>query len=835
MNAYGLPIEEVLPVLREALARSTRGVLSAPPGAGKTTCVPLALLNESWLAGNRIVMLEPRRLAARAAAARMAALLNEQPGECVGYRIRMETCTGPATRVEVVTEGILTRMLQSDPALPGVGAIIFDEFHERSLHADLGLALCLDAARALRPDLRVLVMSATLDTDAVARLLGNAQVITSPGRTHPVETHYRDRPVPGRVETAVAHAVRAAIDAHTGGVLVFLPGEREIRSVADLLTAANLPAGVAVMPLLGALDRTAQDQAVSPASPGVRKVVLATSIAETSLTISDISVVVDSGLMRVPRFDARTAMTMLATVPVTRAAADQRRGRAGRTGPGVCYRLWTCGRHESLMEHTPPEIRSADLTGLALELALWGEPHPERLSWLDPPPPGTLDRARDLLHRLGALDAGGCITAHGRHLATAGIHPRLAHMIITSQQWHAGYTACLLAALLSERDILHASGTAPGVDIAARLELLSSATAKGPGISVVRTQAAQLQQRLQVSGTAADRDTVARLVVCAYPDRIALRRDAGWYQLANGQRASIDPADPLSVEPVLAVARIGGLKGTPGISLAAPCSIDLIENQVPALITAETQIVWDPEARAVRARCQRRFGSLVLREQIDAPPDVATAAEVFLHAIDAHWPALLPWTPALRSWQQRVLLLRRMCPGQPWPDVSDDHLRRSLRDWLLPHIAGITRADRFTPSVLSAALRALLPWHLSRDLDELAPTHVQVPTGSRIALDYSANPPVLAVRIQELFGLGVTPSILAGRLPLTLHLLSPAMRPVQVTDDLAGFWARTYFDVRRELKGRYPRHDWPDDPRSARPTRSTRRKRTGRTPHGSKK
>jgi ATP-dependent helicase HrpB len=832
-NRFNLPIDDVLPGLRKALAVGSRAVLAAPPGSGKTTCLPLALLEEPWLQGRRIIMLEPRRLAARAACRRMSAMLGQESGGTVGYRIRRETQAGPSTRIEVVTEGILTRMLQSDPALDGVGLVIFDEFHERSLNADLGLALCLDAQQALRADMRVLIMSATMDSDAVALLLGGAPVLAGRGKLFDVTTHYRTRAPELNIEAEVAATIMQALGRGGGSLLAFLPGEAEIRRTAGLLAQRSLPPDVAVLPLYGNLPRQDQDRAIAPASQGSRKVVLATSIAETSLTIDGISIVVDSGLARLPRFDARSAMTRLVTVPVSRASADQRRGRAGRTGPGVCYRLWTEPQHGQLQDFTPPEIRSADLASFALELALWGETDATRLAWLDPPPVGALAQARTLLQELDALDSQCRITAHGRSLAALPLHPRLGHMLVQGAQMGLGRQACLLAALLSERDILRFDPDVKDADLRLRLEALIDDTAPARDCSLdrqlarqIRDQAADLQRLLQISDGRISLEATGSLLAHAYPDRIGRRRGPdGGYLLAGGRGAQFDRYEPLSSQEFLVAAHLGGGQRSARIFLAAAYSRAELEEQFPGHILQEDCIVWDHATLSVQACSRIRFGSLVLDERPLRSHDPGKTARALLEGIAGEGLHLLPWNRELRSWQDRVMFLRRALREEEWPDVGDAALAASMERWLLPFVQGMSRAEHLQRLHLKEALYGLLPWQARKRLDELAPTHLEVPSGSHVALDYSGPEPVLAVRLQELFGLKDTPRIAGGRVPVLVHLLSPAMRPMQVTRDLANFWSVTYFEVRRELMPRYPKHYWPDDPLAAQPTRRAKPRR----------
>jgi len=834
-----LPIEPVLPRLREALGERTSAVLIAPPGAGKTTRVPLALLDEPWLAGQKILMLEPRRLAARAAASFMAAQLGEQAGGTVGYRVRLESRVGPRTRVEVITEGILTRMLQSDPALEGAGLIIFDEFHERSLQADLGLALCLQSQALLRPDLRILVMSATLEAEPVAALLGDAPVLVSEGRSYPVQTRHLPRPVDGRIEPAVVRAVAEALAQDEGDLLVFLPGQGEIRRVAEALTGGGGPVGaqgpaatgrLVVAPLYGNLPQEAQDRAIAPSRPGERKVVLASNIAETSLTVEGVRVVIDSGLMRVPRFSPRTGMTRLETVPVSRASADQRRGRAGRLAPGVCYRLWTEQEEQHLPARSTPEILAADLAPLALELAAWGVTDPLELRWLDPPPAGALAQARELLQQLGAITAddrgahAGSITPHGRRMAEAGIHPRLAHMVLRAIPLGLGRLACELAALLSERDLFRPEpgGGRPEADLRLRVDALRGrARAWAIDQGTLKRVQAEVQQLVRSFNIGPDRvddlDQAGLLLAFAYPDRIAQRRSPGRFLLRNGRGALFREPDPLMDQPYLVVAELDD-QGPEGlIFLAAPISLAELEAHHGDQIAQEAQVTWDREAQAVRARRRERLGAILLRESPLPAPDRADMNAALLSGIAAEGLAILPWTRAARQLQERVLFLHRLDPA--WPDVSDQALLASLHDWLAPHLERHRTREDLQRLRLAEILEAMLPWEQRRDLDELAPTHVTVPSGSRINVDYSdPAQPVLAVRLQEVFGLPATPRIARGRVPLTMHLLSPAHRPVQVTQDLASFWRSAYFEVRKDLRGRYPKHYWPEDPLTATPT-----------------
>ena len=822
-----LPIDSLLPAIRTTLAEHVSLVIEAPPGAGKTTRVPPALLDTAWLQGRKLVMLEPRRLAARAAAHFMAVKLGEHIGETVGYRVRMDTRVGPRTRIEVVTEGVLTRLLQSDPALGDYGLVIFDEFHERSLHTDLALALILEARHALRPDLRIVAMSATLDSAPVAELLGGAPRLVSEGRSFPVDTRYQPLVPRAPVEAQVANAVRRVLAEESGSLLVFLPGGGEIRRVVKMLDE-NLPSGTDVVPLHGDLPQEQQDAAILPAASGRRKIVLATSIAETSLTIEGVRVVVDAGYARVPRFEPVSGLTRLATVRVSRASADQRRGRAGRLEPGVCYRLWSEG--ERLEAQTAPEILQADLAPLALELAQWGVTDAARLTWLDPPPSAALAQARELLQELEALDADGRITAHGRSLVELPLHPRLAHMVAGGERRGSGWLACLLAAVLSERDIV--AGGIKHAGVVERVRLLSAQPAADAGVdrrNLKRVQAVARDIARQ-AGIAPQADVAADqagpLLALAYPDRIARRRAGSQprYLLANGRGAYLSDDDPLRSAEWLAVAALDGNPRAARIFLAARTDEREMRELFAAQIVARDRIDWDEDQGAVRAARELCLGAIILEQRPLAEPDAQKVAALMLAAIRRRGLDCLPWSAELRNWQARVLLLRRV-QGDSWPDVSDAALLRSLEQWLVPYLAGSTRLMQLAGVPLKQALEALLDFHQRRALNELAPTQVTVPTGRRVPLDYTlGDTPVLAVRVQEMFGLAQTPAIAAGRMPLVLHLLSPAGRPLQVTRDLAGFWKSSYRDVKKDMQGRYPKHPWPDDPLHAEPTRRGKRR-----------
>ena len=805
-----LPIDEALPGLIAALRAEGRAVLQAPPGAGKTTRVPLALLDEGIVTG-RIVMLEPRRLAARAAAERMAETLGEPVGRTVGYRIRGEAKVSNATRIEVVTEGILTRMLQSDPELTGIGAVIFDEFHERSLNADLGLALGWEVRQALRPDLAILVMSATLDAEPVAAMLDAAPVITSEGRAFPVETRWLARPPDAslRFEAAVAGLVAQAVEETEGGVLVFLPGEGEIRRVENLLKG-RLPSECEIRPLFGAMDFAAQRAAIAPARTG-RKVVLATAIAETSLTIEDIRVVVDAGRARRARFDPSSGMARLVTERVTKAEAEQRRGRAGRVAPGTCYRLWTRGEDGGLAPFPPPEIAASDLTGLALELALWGSEGGE-LAFLTPPPAPALAEARALLQGLGALDEGGRITAHGRALAALPLHPRLGHMLVMS-----GPGAATLAALLADRDPLRG---APA-DLALRLAAIRDPKgyeANHPHrldrgiVERIRAEARRLARMVR---PVAEDYSPAEEAALAYPDRIGLRRkgDAPRYVLSGGKGAVVAEGDPLGAARLIVATDLDGdpreARVRQGIALAEAGLRRLFADRIHWQEIAE----WSRREGRVIARRQERLGALVLGERPwpDAPPEVLSRA-----ALDGLRQIGLAWSAPARRLRARIELLRR--EGADLPDCSDDALLDSAEDWILPHLAGKRTEAELRALDLTEALKARLSWEDLRLLDRLAPSSFETPLGRHIAIDYEGDHPSITLRLQEMFGVTEHPTVGPKRLPLRITLLSPAQRPVQTTLDLPGFWATSYTDVRKDMRGQYPKHPWPEDPTAHAPT-----------------
>ncbi len=832
--SYALPIQEVLPEITASLARNSNLVVQAPPGSGKTTLLPLALLDQPWAQQGRIVVLEPRRLAARLAARRMADLLGEAVGETVGYRVRLDSKTGPKTRIELNTDGVFLRRLQRDPELKGIAAVLFDECHERGLESDVSLALCLEAQSALRPDLKLVAMSATLDAAPFAKLMGDCPVVTGEGQSFPVETRWRPPSAQARLDQAVADTVRQALNETEGDMLVFLPGVGEIRRVEARLQDMQLPGSVSVLPLYGDLPGEQQDMALKPSPPGRRKVVLSTSIAESSLTIEGVRVVIDSGYMRQPRFSPSTGMARLETLRVSQASADQRRGRAGRLGPGVCYRLWAEAAHGGLQKFTAPEIAVTDLTPLALDLAVWGVRDEATLPWLDPPPQAAMAYAKELLRELGAIDTEGVITPHGKAMAELPLHPRLAHMVIRGHDLGLGGLACALAALLGERDIAKGAGAGPrDVDLRWRLEIVAGESERDSaphGLRVdmnavrqIRKLASDWRRQIGAELHKGSAEEAGLLVALAYPDRVAKKRGGGVgsFLLSNGRGARLDPLDALSNEAYLAVAEVDGAQADARIFLAAPISEAEIEAHLGEAIETRSAVEWDERTQAVLAREQRRLGSLVLREKPLANPSAEMVQQALLAAIrKVGLDATLPWTPGLRQWQARVNLLRRHLPAAAdWPDMNDAALTERLEDWLAPYLQGITKLSQLANIDLHAALTHQLDYTQQKLLDAEAPTHLQVPSGSNIPIDYTQGEnPVLAVRLQEMFGCAETPSVAGGRVKLVLHLLSPARRPLQVTSDLAGFWQSSYRAVRAEMRGQYPKHDWPEDPMAALPT-----------------
>jgi len=835
-----LPIHAILPELRERLAACPAVILSAPPGSGKTTAVPLSLLDEPWLAGKKILLLEPRRLAARLAAAFMGKLLGEEVGQRVGYRVRFESRVSRDTRVEVCTDGVFLRRLQADPELAGVGLVIFDEFHERGLNADLSLALCLDAQAGLRDDLKLLIMSATLDTEAISRLLGKAPVVVGPGQSHPVSIRYHDGPPRAPAASAreiagqMAAAIRRTLRDEPGDILAFFPGAAEIRQ-AHALLAAELPGEIRIHPLYGDLSLAEQAAAVQPGPEGLRRIILATPIAETSLTIEGIHSVVDSGWQRSPRFDPNSGLSRLTTRRISLASAIQRAGRAGRMAPGHCLRLWSRAEEHGFLAFEPPEITVADLSGLALELARWGVRDPGQLPWLDPPPAGPLAQAREILSLLGALDKENRLTTMGRRMAELPLHPRLARMLVaaTAHDQATMDTACSLAALLGERDIL--KGREKSADIEERLHALEIFRRHGAGaaraldadpdacrrVAQTAKQLKELLPRARKPGQEEVR-SLGALLALAFPDRVAQGRGAasgGRYRLTSGRGAALLPHDPLARHEYLAVTELDAGKSEGRIFLAAPLEREEIMALFADRLCRKEEVVWEEESGRVSAGRDLRLGELVLaRENLAKPSPEAVLAAV-LSAARASGMGLLPWNDKARSLQARVESLRFWQPEAKWPDFSDEWLGERLDQWLAPWLAGIRSLEQLNKLDLAAILTARLSWPQQQSLDRLAPTHLTVPSGSRIRIAYEpGKPPVLAVRLQELFGLAETPKICDNTVPVLLHLLSPARRPMQITQDLRGFWEGAYHEVKKELRGRYPKHPWPDDPWQAQPT-----------------
>lgn len=809
-----LPIDAVLDDLSRTLEANNAAVLVAPPGAGKTTRVPLALLDAPWAKDKKIIVLEPRRIAARASADRMAKSLGERAGETVGYRVRFGSKISRATRIEVVTEGIFTRQILDDPELSGVAAILFDEFHERSLDADLGLALARDAQTGLREDLRILVMSATLDGARVARLLGDAPVVESEGRAFPVQTRYLGRKADAPVERQMADAIASALRADSGSVLAFLPGAAEIRRTQNFLGERVHDASIEIVPLFGALDAAVQDRAIAPSPRGSRKVVLATSIAETSLTIEGVRIVVDSGLARVPRYEPDIGLTRLETVRASRAAVDQRRGRAGRTEPGVCYRLWDEPQTAALAAYTQPEILSADLSSLVLDLAQWGVTDPGALSFLDPPPQPAWKEAKSLLSELNALDGDGRITAEGKSLRSLALPPRLARMIVDSHRAGGGEAAAEIAAIITERGL-----GGDSVDLEHRRDQFRRD--RSPRATSARDLARRWASQVAASEKAGQHEDLSTGLMLAYafPDRVARNRGNGSFVLANGRGASVEQTSSLARAPYIAIGEMTGTAASGRILLAAQITQDEIERHFAEHIETADEISFDRGAMALRARRRRVLHAITLSEATLAVSPSEDTARILADGLIAAGLDRLPWSKTAKQWRDRVMFLRK-AEGEAWPDLSDDGLIARREDWLVPALYDKIALKDISAGDLSDALMGLLPWDMRARLDREAPTHFEAPTGSALAIDYEAEQgPTIAVRLQELFGLNTHPSIAAGRVPLVLELLSPAQRPVQVTRDLPGFWRGSYAAVRSDLRGRYPRHPWPDDPANALPTR----------------
>lgn len=835
MNRNELPILQVLPQLKETFREQASAVLIAEPGAGKTTQTPLAFLDEPWLNEKKIIMLEPRRLAARSAASYMALSLGELVGKTVGYRVRMDSRVSAETKIEVVTEGILTRMLQSDPELSDYGMIIFDEFHERSIHADTGLALALEVQSVLRDDLKLLVMSATLEAEPVAALLGDAPVIRCAGRTYPVETIYAPAPSSQRMEQGVAALIRCALSESEGDVLVFLPGVREIRRTAQELEGGGLPRNIVIRELFGQLSADKQDEAIQTDHGGRRKIVLSTSIAESSLTLEGIRIVVDSGFMRTEVFSPRTGLPQLITRRVSKASADQRRGRAGRLAPGRCYRVWNEVEHSYLPESNTPDIRQSDLAPLALELAVWGVRDSDELSWLDTPPSGPFQQGRELLQQLGALDAGGAVTSHGRQMAELGLHPRLSHLLLIGKEMGHGALACRLAVLLQERDIISGTEAAADSDVRTRVERLlfmeqrqisvhSRMDGKEGSLKRLIQEIRNLTQQLQINRESKlDVSLCGLMLSFAYPDRIAKNRGDGSFLLRSGRGAVLKSVQHLTRAEYI-VAAVVDDKGAEGsIHLAGWLDPDFIDRYHSDDIVDTKEVAWDSSAGGVRARIKRSLGAILVKERVYTHPTDEEISAAVLEGIRQEGLSLLSWGKKAVQMRQRMSFMK--LHHADWPDVSEEGLMSTLEEWLEPYLEGARNRQTLQRLQTAELLENLLTWEQRQHIHKEAPTHIKVPSGSSIPVDYQ-NPlnPFLAVRLQEMFGLPETPRIAGGRVPLTIHLLSPAQRPVQVTSDLASFWSSGYFEVKKDLKGRYPKHYWPDDPLQAIPTNRTRAK-----------
>ncbi|TND10012.1 MAG: ATP-dependent helicase HrpB [Bacteroidetes bacterium] len=821
-----LPIHACIPQIKKSLAENNTLILQAPPGAGKSTVLPLHLLDENWLGGKKTLLLEPRRLAARAVASRLASQLNEDVGETVGYRIRFENRTGKNTRLEILTEGILTRMLQQDNALESVGLVIFDEFHERSLHADLALALCREAQQVLRNDLRLLIMSATLDGQQLSKLLQDAPVITSEGRQHPVTVHYFAPEQDEQIHLQMSKAIRRAVKNEKGDILAFFPGAGEIHRTQELLEQ-DLP-GIKILPLYGDLSQQQQQEAIKPDAYGIRKIVLATSIAETSLTIEGIGVVVDCGYSRVPRFDQRTGLTRLETIKVSLDTADQRAGRAGRLGPGVCYRLWHEAVHRHLNAHRTPEILEADLAPTVLELGNWGVTDLQSLCWLTPPPAVAVKQAKELLQQLEAMD-GNHITARGKQMLRFPTHPRIAHLLIEAQECGLAALGTDIAAALEERDPLPKES---GGNLSLRVEALRKRRNKefAPGdrsvLDRIERLATAWRKQLQVSAdnkNVTDAE-VGKLLASAYPERIAKKTgQAGKYRLANGRLAKLTEHDPLSHETWLAVAHLDAGVNEGKIFLAAPLDISDVLHRA---YEKET-LTWDAQKGELVAQKEKRIGDIIAESKPMKTIPAEKQLDVICTAVEKEGLDILPWNEECHNWLARVASLRRWRPEEQWPDTGKEKLLGSVREWLAPFLTQIRKRDDFRKLDLQMILETLLSWELQQKLQKLAPEKIAVPSGSLIRLDYFPDgaPPVLAVRLQEVFGLTDTPTVNEGRTKVMMHLLSPGYRPVQVTQDLKSFWQNTYPEVRKELRIRYQKHHWPEDPWTAEAVRGAKKRK----------
>ena len=798
------PVDDIIPDLKAALSSRPSAILVAEPGAGKTTRVPLALLGEPWLAGKKIVMLEPRRLAARAAASRMAQTLNEKLGETVGYAVRLERKVSPATRIEVVTEGILLRRLQQDPELPDIGLVIFDEFHERNLDGDLSLALCLDVQRGLRDNLKFLIMSATLDTEKLSRFLDNAPVLNAKGRMFPVVTKHLEKTTRQTVVADSVKAIHLGLRDVKGSLLVFLPGEGEIRRVEQALIG-NVPSNVDVRPLYGAMTLTDQDASIKLSEAGRRKIVLATTIAETSLTIDGVEAVIDTGFKRSPRFDPASGMTALETLRVSLASAEQRKGRAGRLGPGVCFRLWPESEMRALSVHDDPEIRIADLTPLVLELAAWGT---SDVPWLEAPPAAAFAQAQDVLKQLGAIDSEGKITTHGKAMAKLPLHPRLSHMVIVGKALGAGSAAADLASLISER---HGLPRDTSVDVETRL-------------MQVRGSARERMKQVakQIKSSAGIKDDVGEvshgvLLALAYPDRIAQRRGVlGRFRMASGTGAIVAEHDPLAKSDWIAIGLLDGTQIDAKVHLASVITRAEIEIHFKDQIVESSGVFWDTKAQVVSALRSIKLGALVLEERPLITPQPDAVAITMADGVKAMGLVSLPWTDAAKMFRSRINFLSRMMPDDGWPDFSDSALLGNLQDWLVPHLAGISRKSHLQRLDMLAILRSMIPHDKLSKLEKLAPSRMEVPGGGHYQIDYDVEgDPVLRVRLQEMFGMQSAPQIANGRARLKIELLSPGGKPLAITQSLETFWVNAYPDVRKDMRGRYPKHLWPEDPLTA--------------------
>ncbi|OAP38812.1 ATP-dependent helicase [Sinorhizobium glycinis] len=805
-----LPVREILPALGETLGVSPSAVLSAPPGAGKTTLVPLFLLDQPWLNGGKIILLEPRRLAARAAAGRMAELLGEKLGETVGYRMRLDNRISAKTRIEVVTEGVFTRMILDDPELASVSAVLFDEFHERSLDADFGLALALDVQSALRDDLKIIVMSATLDVDRVAGLLGDAPVLQSEGRSYPIDVRYESRGTGESVEDAVVRTIVEAHRSEEGSILAFLPGQAEITRTAERL-AGRFDQNTVIVPLYGNLSQKEQDAAIRPPPTGMRKIVLATSIAETSITIDGVRIVVDSGLQRLPVFEASTGITRLETVRVSRASADQRAGRAGRTEPGVAIRLWHAGQTAALAAFTPPQILASDLSGLLLDLAHWGVADPSSLNFIDPPPETTLREARSLLVELGALDTHGALTPRGRIIRDLALPVRLAAMAVSAAEEGQAHEACLLAVMLTEQGL---GGNS--LDIEDRMRRFRSE--RTDRAEAARGLARRMAADLAASRARGEPAPPGPLLMHAFPDRIALQRGGrGRFVMANGRGAEVPETERLAAAGMLVIADLTGRAGAQRVLAAAEITRADVESHMPEAIVTEEQSFFDRASRQVRARRVTRLGAIIFDEAPLPRPRGEAAARAIADGVRQLGLAAVPFPKDVDQLRDRIGFLHRLI-GEPWPDMSDTALISRLDEWFVPFQGEAGGIDGIKARDLTDGLMSLVPYELQRDLARLAPTHFEAPTGQRHPIHYDGDEPLLSIRVQELFGLKAHPAIGDGRLPLLLELISPGQRPIQTTRDLPGFWAGSWKDVRADMRGRYPKHPWPEDPANAVPT-----------------